>query len=99
MEGDPVTLKPVTEINKNDLIRWMFRDEVQQTLIAEIKGEIFKYDDAADGRFRDRLELDKTTGSLIIKSTRTSHSGPYHLQITSSSGVSRQTFFVTVNGE
>uniref|UniRef100_A0A673HTW6 Ig-like domain-containing protein n=1 Tax=Sinocyclocheilus rhinocerous TaxID=307959 RepID=A0A673HTW6_9TELE len=61
--------------------------------------KILTYDEVADGSFRDRLELDKTTGSLTIRNTRTEHSGLYKLEITSSSGVSDQTFFVTVKGD
>ncbi|XP_058616944.1 uncharacterized protein LOC131530600 isoform X2 [Onychostoma macrolepis] len=98
MEGKSVTLNPATEINKDDVILWLFRDEEQQTLIAEIKGEtkVFTHDDAAGESFRDRLELNETTGSLTINNTRTAHSGRYHLQITSSRGVSKQTFIVIV---
>ncbi|XP_016419823.1 uncharacterized protein LOC107749244 [Sinocyclocheilus rhinocerous] len=99
MEGESVTLKPATEINKDDSIQWLYGDEEQQTVIAEFTGEtgeIFTYAHVADGRFRDRLELDKTTGSLAIKNTRTELSGLYHLQIRSSSGLSYQTFSVTV---
>ncbi|XP_058615923.1 uncharacterized protein LOC131529933 isoform X2 [Onychostoma macrolepis] len=99
MEGEYVTLNPATEINKDDLIQWLFRDEELHTVIAEIKGEtreIFTHDDVADERFRGRLKLDEMTGSLTINNTRTSHSGRYHLQITSSSRFSKQTFFVTV---
>ncbi|XP_058615978.1 uncharacterized protein LOC131529962 [Onychostoma macrolepis] len=99
MEGASVTLKPATEINKDDLIRWLFGDEEQQTLIAQIKGETRKIvtrDDAAGGRFRDRLKLDETTGSLTINNTRTTDSGVYSLEIRSSRGVSDQTFIVTV---
>uniref|UniRef100_A0A8C2II26 Ig-like domain-containing protein n=1 Tax=Cyprinus carpio TaxID=7962 RepID=A0A8C2II26_CYPCA len=99
MEGESVTLEPAYEIKKDDVIQCLFGDEEQQTLIAEFIGkarEIFIYDDVADERFRDILELDETTGSLTITNTRTEHSGVYRLQIRSSSGVSEQTFIVTV---
>ncbi|KAF4097410.1 hypothetical protein G5714_021418 [Onychostoma macrolepis] len=98
-EGEDVTLNPDTEIIDDSLMRWMFGDEEQQTLIAEIKektGEFWIYDYAAGGRFRDRLKLDTTTGSLTINNTRTTDSGVYTLEITSSRGASDQTFFVTV---
>ncbi|XP_026053173.1 uncharacterized protein LOC113039492 [Carassius auratus] len=101
-EGKSVTLKPAREIKKDNLIRWLFGDRVQQTLIAELNvktGEISPYADVADGRFRDRLELDKTTGDLTVKNTRIEHSGLYKLQIISSSGVTEQIFTVTVKGE
>uniref|UniRef100_A0A8C1T4I4 Immunoglobulin domain-containing protein n=1 Tax=Cyprinus carpio TaxID=7962 RepID=A0A8C1T4I4_CYPCA len=99
LEGKSVTLNPARKINNDDVIEWLFGDEEQQTLIAEINGkagEIFIYDDDADERFRDRLELDKTTGSLTINNTRTEHSGVYKLEIRSSSGDSEQTFTVIV---
>ncbi|XP_052447183.1 uncharacterized protein LOC127988464 [Carassius gibelio] len=98
-EGESVTLNPARKISKDDLIHWLFGDKVQQTLIAELNvktGEILTYDDVADERFRDRLELNKKTGSLIIKNTRTKHSGVYKLLIISSRGNKEQTFTVTV---
>ncbi|XP_052447182.1 uncharacterized protein LOC127988462 isoform X2 [Carassius gibelio] len=99
VEGDPVTLEPVYEIKKDDLIRWLFGDREQQTLITEFNvktGKILTYADVADGIFRDRLKLDEKTRSLTIKNTRTEHSGVYKLEIISSSGDSEQTFTVTV---
>ncbi|XP_026104733.1 uncharacterized protein LOC113076287 [Carassius auratus] len=101
-EGYPVTLEPAYEIKKDDLIRWLFGDREQQTGIAEFNvktRKISTYDYVADGRFRDRLELNKTTGSLTINNTRTTDSGVYKLEIRSSSGVTEQTFTVTVRGE
>ncbi len=61
----------------------MFGD--QDDIIAEIRGEtgeICIYDDAADGRFRGRLKLEKT-GSLTITDIKPEHTGPYELQISS----------------
>ncbi|XDV23023.1 hypothetical protein PO909_027755 [Leuciscus waleckii] len=82
MEGDSVTLNPdLTEINYNDLIQWRFRNE--NTLIAVINkraDSIAVYDDVLDGRFRDRLKLDKQTGSLTITNTRMKHAGRYQLR-------------------
>ncbi len=101
-EGEHVILKSNKEIQKGDGILWMFGDKEQQTSIAKFigeTGEFVIYDYAADGRFRDRLDLDKTTGSLIIRNSRTTDSGLYTLHITSSSGDSQQTFIVTVKGE
>ncbi|KTG36007.1 hypothetical protein cypCar_00043815, partial [Cyprinus carpio] len=99
LEGESVYLEPARKIKKDDVIQWLFGDEEQQTLIAEIKGEtgeILTRDDVADGIFRDILQLNKTTGSLTIKNMRTEHSGVYNVQIRSSSGVSEQIFSVTV---
>jgi len=98
-EGVPVTLQTdVTEIQRDDLIKWRFGDK--GPLIAEIReGEIVKYDDAADVRFRGRLELDKKTGSLTITNTKTDHAGDYRLQITSNGEVSYKTFRVHLRSE
>ncbi|KAF4098059.1 uncharacterized protein LOC131530785 [Onychostoma macrolepis] len=98
-EGDPVTLKPNKEIKKDDEIEWQFGDKKQQTSIADIRtetGEIVTYDYVAGERFRDRLELDKTTGFLTIRNSRTEHSGLYTLHIRSSGGDSKQRFVLTV---
>ncbi len=95
MEGDSVTLNTdVNEIQKYLLIQWMFGS----TRIAEVNRLTqtnSTYD--ADGRFRDRLNLDQT-GSLTITNTRTTDSGLYQLAI-----VNRETRYmdynVTVCGE
>ncbi|KAL0161074.1 hypothetical protein M9458_044799, partial [Cirrhinus mrigala] len=59
------------------------------TQIADIKVElngetkvITKHDDA-DERFKGRLKLDETTGSLIINDIRTTDAGLYKLLILS----------------
>ncbi|XP_067252788.1 SLAM family member 5-like isoform X5 [Chanodichthys erythropterus] len=81
MEGESVTLYcDVTEIQKADLILWTFGPD--STRIAQINrsaNKVSLYNDVLDGRFRDRLHLDKT-GSLTITNTRTEHSGVYELQ-------------------
>ncbi|KAL0153311.1 hypothetical protein M9458_051390, partial [Cirrhinus mrigala] len=98
-EGQDVTLKPDYKINEGDVIQWQFGDDKHRTHIAEIRGETrqpFIYDYNAYGRFRDRLDLDETTGSLTIKNTRTAHSGPYTLHIRTRIRTLQQKFFVTV---
>ncbi|XDV11674.1 hypothetical protein PO909_000545, partial [Leuciscus waleckii] len=71
IEGDSVSLNsPLTEMKDDDVIQWRFGDE--NTVIAEINkraDRITVYDDVLDGRFRDRLKLDKQTGSLTITDT------------------------------
>ncbi|XP_016111431.1 uncharacterized protein [Sinocyclocheilus grahami] len=83
MEGDDVKLNTgVTKIQTGDLIEWQSGNE--DSLIAQIKGEtseITTYDDVLHGIFRDRLKLDKKTGSLTITNTRIEHTGPYKLLI------------------
>ncbi|XP_051741573.1 uncharacterized protein LOC127508050 isoform X17 [Ctenopharyngodon idella] len=79
-EGESFTLTPGIEINKDDQIQWLFGDEKKMTVIAEIQrgtGEIT----VPDGRFKDRLEIDKNTGSLTITNTRTEDAGVYKLKI------------------
>ncbi|XP_051761887.1 uncharacterized protein LOC127517971 isoform X15 [Ctenopharyngodon idella] len=80
MKGNNVTLNPDTEIQRDDLILWMFGAE--NNLIAQLIGETKEttYADA-DERFRDKLQLDKNTGSLTIRNIT---NGPYKLQIISS---------------
>ncbi|KAK7136731.1 hypothetical protein R3I93_016935 [Phoxinus phoxinus] len=94
MEGDDVTLKTGAEVQRDDQIMWMFRP--QETLIAERQENRETYDGGL--RFRDRLKLDKTTGSLTIRNTRTTDTGEYKLQIKSNSGVSYKILSVVVRG-
>ncbi len=99
MEGDSVTLHTdLTEIHEDDDITWTFG--VEKYLIVKIRTEkqmLFTFD-GPDGRFRNRLKLDKQTGSLTITNTTTEHAGLYELEII---GVkwSSKTFSVSVYGE
>ncbi|XP_050950435.1 SLAM family member 5-like [Labeo rohita] len=91
IEGDAVLLHSnVTAIHKNDDILWKFG--VDKSLIAQIDGEkqIFP-----DGRFRDRLKLDRQTGSLTITNITTKHAGCYELEINGEK-LSTKTFSVSV---
>ncbi|XP_052394735.1 uncharacterized protein LOC127942806 isoform X9 [Carassius gibelio] len=96
-EGDSVTLNSdLTEIDY-DLILWEF----ENSLIAEIyewDDRPSVYDDVLDGRFRDRLKLDKQTGSLTITNISTEHTGVYELVINSMSRM-RKTFFLNAVNE
>ncbi|CAM4572376.1 unnamed protein product [Leuciscus chuanchicus] len=76
MEGNSVTLHTDREMRN---ILWKFGNY----LIADINksgDRISVYDDVLDGRFRDRLKVDRETGSLTITNTRTEHAGFYQLQ-------------------
>ncbi len=105
MEGDSVPLRTdLTEIQRDDVIRWRFGQ--QKSLVAEINrtaGIFNTYDDVLDGRFRDRLKLDHQTGSLTITDTRTTDSGLYEAEISSTRSKHTihhtQSFSVTVRGE
>uniref|UniRef100_A0A8C1T7I0 Ig-like domain-containing protein n=1 Tax=Cyprinus carpio TaxID=7962 RepID=A0A8C1T7I0_CYPCA len=80
-EGDSVTLNSnLTEIH-DDLIQWSFL--VENTLIAEINvtaDRFTVFDDVLDGRFRDRLKLDKQTGSLTITNFTKEQTGFYTVE-------------------
>uniref|UniRef100_A0A8C2EPZ8 Immunoglobulin domain-containing protein n=1 Tax=Cyprinus carpio TaxID=7962 RepID=A0A8C2EPZ8_CYPCA len=95
MDGHSVTLQTNTEIQKEDLLMWKFGAE--KSLIAEINAEAGSFNtyDVPDGRFRDRLELDKKTGSLTITNTTTEHAGLYLITI-SGKTVTEYRFNVTV---
>ncbi|XP_050957666.1 uncharacterized protein LOC127158673 [Labeo rohita] len=94
MEGESVTLNTGAINIPNDLLMWYFN----KCPFAEITGDqstIFK-DEQCEERFRDRLKLNQN-GSLTIINTRTTDSGLYHLQITSSSfSISRTPIVLTV---
>uniref|UniRef100_A0A673KAI8 Immunoglobulin domain-containing protein n=1 Tax=Sinocyclocheilus rhinocerous TaxID=307959 RepID=A0A673KAI8_9TELE len=96
-EGDSVTLNSgLTEIRNGDLIQWWFW--VGNTLIAEINklaDRFTVYEDVLGGRFRDRLKLDKQTGSLTITNIRTEHAGHYEVEINHISII----FLLVVYGE
>ncbi|XP_048050767.1 uncharacterized protein LOC125270826 [Megalobrama amblycephala] len=84
-EGSYITLdSDYTEMKDVDVIQWRFGNE--STLIAEINKRVDRitvYDDVLDGRFRDRLKLDKQTGSLTITDITTEHVGSYTLEVNS----------------
>ncbi|XP_048038178.1 uncharacterized protein LOC125263232 isoform X2 [Megalobrama amblycephala] len=92
-EGDSVTLdSDLTEMKDDGVILWRF----ENTLIAEISKRADRftvYDDVLDGRFRDRLKLDKQTGSLTITDITMKHAGDYKLQI---NYMRVESFFLTV---
>ncbi|XP_050950424.1 SLAM family member 5-like [Labeo rohita] len=94
-EGDSVTLHTDVEIQRDDQILWVFGPK--ETRIAEIYRQNMHpstYDGI--GVFRDRLQMDSKTGSLVIRNIRTEHSGLYKLQIISNIGTSYKRFNVTV---
>ncbi|XP_050951465.1 uncharacterized protein LOC127154103 isoform X2 [Labeo rohita] len=98
MEGESVTLYSDIKMQTNDEIQWLFDDEEQQTVIAEIKTRETKYD-GPDWRFRDRLELDKETGSLTITTFTAAHTGFYTLKIRRDRKTIYKRFYIFVESE
>ncbi|XP_016108473.1 uncharacterized protein [Sinocyclocheilus grahami] len=95
-EGESVTLNPGVMKNPNDLMTWHFHD----IRIAEItRNTSWSCTDVqckdADGRFRDRLEVNQT-GSLTITNIKIADTGLYNLQISSSGFRIMRTFSVNV---
>ncbi|XP_052446715.1 uncharacterized protein LOC127988148 isoform X2 [Carassius gibelio] len=100
MEGDSVTLyTDLTEIQKAELILWTFGSgNTRIVQINRMSHKISIYDDVLDGRFRDRLKLDKQTGSLTITNTTTQHTGLYgFLQIIGGKQATHKKFNVIVS--
>ncbi|XP_067271695.1 CD48 antigen-like [Pseudorasbora parva] len=95
-EGDSVTLNSDTDVLRDDHLLWMFG--LQGFLIVEMDGKTndFVLHDVADGRFRDRLQMDRQKGGLTITNIRSEHTGLYKLQIINSKGISYKRFNVTV---
>ncbi|XP_073702525.1 uncharacterized protein [Garra rufa] len=98
-EGETVTLQTgVSELQKYDVILWMFGPLSPDTFMAEINIPLQKISYSDDERLRDRLQLNDQTGSLTIVDSRSTDTGVYQLQITNSKETSykRYNVFVTV---
>ncbi|XP_043078801.1 uncharacterized protein LOC122327475 [Puntigrus tetrazona] len=85
-----------TEIQRDDDIEWTFGKEGELIAEMNIKLQIFETYDGDDGRFGDRLELDRQTGSLIIRDGRSTDSGVYTMQIVNKGAAIYRRFFVNV---
>ncbi|XP_059424780.1 uncharacterized protein LOC132159261 [Carassius carassius] len=96
MVGDSVTLHTdVTEVPRDSNIIWKFGDEILARM-NEADGNPSTYD-GPGAIFKDRLKLDKQTGSLTITNIRTEHIGRYSVDIRSIYATPK-TFRVTVHG-
>ncbi|XP_059425106.1 uncharacterized protein LOC132159564 [Carassius carassius] len=95
MEGDSVTLHTdVTEVPRDSKIIWKFGDEIIARM-NEADANPSTYD-GPGAIFKDRLKLDKQTGSLTITDIRTEHIGRYSVDI-KSTDAKLKTFQVTVH--
>ncbi len=97
MVGDSVTLNTdVTEVQRDTKIIWKFGDEIIARMNeADVNPST---NDGPGAIFKDRLKLDKQTGSLTITNIRTEHIGRYSVDI-KSIDAKLKTFQVTVHGE
>ncbi|XP_056614076.1 obscurin-like isoform X2 [Triplophysa dalaica] len=93
-EGDSVTLQINPEVinRAEDLLLW-FNDTNVAKIDLEVKDSQPKY---TDGRFRDRLNLDRQTGSLNITHITSKDTGEYKLEIIRKDGTIYKTFRVFV---
>ncbi len=97
MVGDSVTLNTdVTEVPNDTKIIWRFGNEIIARMNEADGNPSIYY--GPDAIFRDRLKLDKHTGSLTITNIRTEHIGRYNVDI-KSKDAKLKTFQVTVHGE
>ncbi|XP_039522248.1 uncharacterized protein LOC120475659 isoform X2 [Pimephales promelas] len=88
--GDLALLPTAATIQPGDLILWTFGAE--NSLV--VKTDLRTTD--INERFRDRLELNNTTGSLTIKNMRPTDSGHFKLQIINKEHTTFSRFNVTV---
>ncbi|XP_056304443.1 uncharacterized protein LOC130216573 [Danio aesculapii] len=101
--GESITLKTgVTEIKRDDVVKWKYGDSRVSDCTTLFKVIAVVYEGSSrckegpDGRFKDKLELDRKTGNLKIKNVRVKHSGHYKLKIESNTHPLSKTIKVTV---
>ncbi len=100
IEGDDLPLNTGRpEIQRDDVVEWKFGGNGIAKISRAANKICQKTYDGADGRFRNRLELDGKTGSLTIRNTRTTDSGEYQLKIANNGKVESYRFNVSVIGE
>ncbi|XP_056615699.1 uncharacterized protein LOC130430579 isoform X2 [Triplophysa dalaica] len=97
MEGQNVTLHTdLTELHTHDVVEWMFGvQSPKQIIIAEYNREANSTSFNTD-RFKNHLEIDDQTGSLIITNITTQHTGLYKLEINRKPSVLIRHFNMTV---
>ncbi|ROJ08802.1 hypothetical protein DPX16_3112 [Anabarilius grahami] len=100
IEGEPAKLKTdISELQGDALILWMFGPDDNLIANADLENKRTCTYNGSGGRFRDRLELDRQTGTLTITNITNTDSGLYKLKIISSRETKYKRFRVTVRGE
>ncbi|XP_065099378.1 uncharacterized protein [Paramisgurnus dabryanus] len=97
MEGDSVTLSvSLTESQIKEGISWKFGlKDVRIAGVMREDNNVRLFDDKPDGRFRDRLKLNKHTGSLTVTDTSITHTGLYKI-FNTKTNTKLKTFNITV---
>ncbi|ROI90706.1 hypothetical protein DPX16_1228 [Anabarilius grahami] len=98
MEGDLVVLDNDIEIQDDDQILWLFGAEDRLIAKGERNKDFCTYD-GAEGKFKNTLNLDHQTGSLILTNSTSEHTGVYKLLIVSSRETKYKRFKVMIRGE
>ncbi|MCJ8748959.1 hypothetical protein PDJAM_G00170770, partial [Pangasius djambal] len=99
VEGTTITLHTGrTGIQSDAQILWSYGPEKAQKKI--LNSQVFKGETVTEisERFKERLQLDRTSGALTIRNISRNHSGVYLLQVIADDLTSR-TFSVSVYGE
>ncbi|KAG1925423.1 hypothetical protein F2P79_025535 [Pimephales promelas] len=98
MEGDSVTLNTGVQTSQQEKIKWYY-NVIRIAQINRDQSKICTDVQCNEGteRFRDRLKLDRQTGSLTIMNITNTHAGVYKLKIINHSD-SEKIFNVSVQG-
>ncbi|XP_051741550.1 uncharacterized protein LOC127508049 isoform X3 [Ctenopharyngodon idella] len=96
MKGADVTLRANTKIQTGDKIFWMFGDD-SRLVAKNTEDKCEEESEYSDDRFKDKVDLNRQTGDLTIKTTETDHTGEYKLKIIRNGKSSFKIFTVTVS--
>ncbi|KAK9978817.1 hypothetical protein ABG768_020555, partial [Culter alburnus] len=96
MKGADVTLRANTEIQTGDKIFWMFGDD-NSPVAKHTEEECEEESEFFYSRFKAKVDLNRQTGDLTIKTIRTFHTGKYKLKIIRNGKASFKLFTVTVS--
>ncbi|XDV24169.1 hypothetical protein PO909_028418 [Leuciscus waleckii] len=95
-EGESVTLNSgVTEIQRSDEMEWRLNGNRIFRISSDSNNKVTVFDETK-GAYGGRMQPNQQTGDLKITDIKTTDSGQYKLQITSTRGSSEKTFNVSV---